>query len=475
MNSQPPSDVLAVRLDRRRGGPLYQQIYERIREAILGGALTPGSRLPSSRSLAATLGASRGTVELAYNLLAGEGYVVGHAAAGTIVEPQLSVPPRTPFARSRAGSRSWPTDDQPAAPKPFRMGLPALDAFPRKLWSRLAARRARTLSAPSMVYQDPAGYWPLREEIANYLAIARGISCTPDQIFVTAGFQGALGLIAQTLLRDGSQVWVEDPGYPLARRGLALAGARLVPVPVDAEGLNVGAGMRKAPEARMALVTPTHQSPLGVTLSLPRRLELLAWARQAYAWIVEDDYDSEFRYRGRPLPALRSLDETGHVLYVGTFSKSLFPALRLGYVVVPPPQINRFLETAWLLHAPNSQLEQMTVTDFMAQGHFARHIKRMRGLYAERRSALAAATEDVFGDRMRIEAPAGGLHILAWLRRRQDDAVLAERAAAHGLAPGALSTFAVAAKCPPALLLSFTNVPAEAAGREVRRLQRALA
>lgn len=220
-------------------------------------------------------------------------------------------------------------------------------------------------------------------------------------------------------------------------------------------------------------MTPTHQAPLGVTLSLQRRLELLAWAARAGSWIVEDDYDSEFRYQGRPLPALKSLDEAGRVLYAGTFSKSLFPALRLGYIVVPARETERFRRAASLLHVPNSLIEQMTVADFMGQGHFARHIKRMRRLYADRRQALASALADVLGARMRIDAPPGGMHVLAWLRPSEDDVALAARAADHGLAPAALSTFAVAVY-PPALLLSFTNIPAGDARHAAARLKRVL-
>src|SRR5579875_2781870 len=340
---------MRIELDRRLGLPAYRQIYERIRKAILSGNLPPGAKLPSTRSLSSQLAIARGTVELAYEMLAGEGYILGRAAAGTIVDPELAQKIALPARRAReaaphsASPRDFPP---PTPPLPFQLGVPAFDAFPRKLWSRLVARRARGLSTLAMVYQDPAGYAPLRQAIVNYLAIARGIACTVEQVFVTAGFQGAIGLITHALLGKGDAVWVEDPGYFRAREAFILAGAAPVPVPVDSDGLDVAAGIARAPAALFAMVTPSHQSPLGVSLALPRRLALLAWATSRDAWIIEDDYDSEFRYRGRPLPALKSLDAAGRVLYVGTFSKVLLPGLRLGYLVVPEGETRRFARAA---------------------------------------------------------------------------------------------------------------------------------
>jgi GntR family transcriptional regulator/MocR family aminotransferase len=488
-----------IEIDRRLGAaPVQRQIYQRIRGAILSRALPPGARLPSSRSLAGQLSVARGTVDAAYQLLAGEGYILTRGAGGTIVDPQLGAAAlvtaasggfaeRHPAAAARplpptiAGApiRDHPVLDRSGAPLPFQMGMPALDAFPRKLWSRLAARRARVLPTTSLVYQDPCGLPALREAVAAYLRIARGIVCEPEQVFVTAGFQGALGLIARVLLRPGDAAWVEDPGYVLAREGLALARARLVPVPVDADGLDVAAGIARAPDARFAVVTPSHQCPLGVTLALPRRLALLSWAAAAdHAWIIEDDYDSEFRYAGRPLPALRSLDAgAGRVLYVGTFSKVLFPGLRLGYLVVPEAQTDAFMRACDSLHPHQSPLAQAVVADFMAEGHFARHVKRMRLLYAERRAALIEALTDVVdGKRIgRVEAGAGGMHVLMRLGGGADDVDLVRRARADSLGPSALTPLAVEAACGPGLLLSFTNLPAETARREVDRLRRVMA
>jgi GntR family transcriptional regulator/MocR family aminotransferase len=473
-----PADAFAeIRLRRAGDAPMYRQIYDRIRGGILSGRLVPGTRLPSSRSLASELGTARSTVELAYEILAGEGYVLTRGAAGTIVHPTLE----SRATRQAARTKAAPGEAEAATPtarwrevRPFQPGLPGLDVFPRKLWARLAARRARETSTATMLHQDPAGYRPLREAVAAYLAIARGIACAPEQVFLTAGYQGALGLITRVLMQAGDAAWMEDPGYFRTRQALALAGARVVPVPVDAEGLRVPAGMRAAPTARLAVVTPAHHSPLGVSLSLQRRLALLAWAAKAGAWIVEDDYDSEFRYRGRPLPALGGLDQGGRVVYAGTFSKVLLPSLRLGYVAVPPSQATRFAATIEVLAPSPSPLEQRIVADFMEGGHFARHLRRMRAVYRQRRTALQEALAEVMGDRLRADSGEGGMNLVAWLPSGSDDRAAAARAQADGLAVSALSQWVVKARVEPALILGYTNIAPTAAKREARRLDRAL-
>jgi GntR family transcriptional regulator / MocR family aminotransferase len=473
-NANAQRKLAPMRLDRRLAVPLFRQVYQRIREAILNGTLPPGASLPSTRSLAGQLSTARGTVELAYALLVGEGYVVGRAAAGTIVNPALSrqaTPARGQAAGAKPTSPADPWARVPPA-RPFQMGLPALDAFPRKLWARLLARRARSLSSTTMVSQDPAGYASLRQAIAGYLAIARGITCSTRQIFITAGYQGALGLITRTLLVPGDAVWFENPGYFRAREALTAAGAAIVPVPVDGDGADIRRAMKHSPKAALAVVTPSHQCPLGVTLSLPRRFELLAWAAKTRAWIVEDDYDSEFRYLGRPLPALKSLDDAGRVLYAGSFSKVLSPGLRLGYLVVPLSEVDRFCRAAELFAPSSSLLDQMVVADFISEGHFARHLKRMRRLYAARRDALVSALRTVFHDRLALDVPPGGMHVIGRLSGRRNDAALAERIDRAGLT--------LLSSCfhgrPPelALLLSFTNVPVEAAARDAQRLDKLL-
>ena len=467
---QPP---YGLALDRSAAVPVHRQIYQWVRDAVGSGTLRPGERLPSARGLAARLGVARGTVDAAYALLIGEGYVITRGPAGSIISPYLAsaaIPARAPRPQP-----PWPAGAAPSSGlPPFRLGVPALDAFPRKLWCRLAAHESRLLTQTAMSYPDPAGHRPLREAIAAYLAISRGIVCAPEQVIVTAGYQGALTLIARLLLRPGDRVWLEDPGYFISRQALMLAGADIVAVGVDAEGLHVAEGEALAPDARLAVVTPSHQSPLGMTLSLPRRLALLAWASAAGAWIVEDDYDSEYRYSGPPSPALKSLDARDRVLYAGSFSKVLMPGLRLGYLVVPQVQVAAFADASRLSDGGQPVLPQSIVARFMTEGHFARHIRRMRVLYADRRAALAAALATEFGEQLCIELQAGGMHLIARMLGGADDVALSSSANAAGLAVEPLSPAAVGHSCGPGLVLGFTNVPVEAAAAAARRLRQAI-
>lgn len=330
-----PSERVRLELDRHSKTPYYRQIYERLSDAIVRGVLRPGERLPSARSLASHLATSRGTIDLAYSLLSGEGYVLSLGAAGTVVSPGLPDSLNQAPAVAPPGSSSTSSDTGTFTVQPFKMGLPALDAFPRKLWTRLSVRHARVLTPSIMATLAPAGHMPLREAVASYIVVSRGVLCSPEQVLITSGFQSALGMITRILLQPGDAVWLEDPCYFIVRRALKVAGARVVGVPVDSEGIDVAAGVALAPSARFAYVTPSHQAPLGVSLSAARRSSLLAWAAEAGAWVIEDDYDGEFRYGSRPLPALKTLDQAGRVIYVGSFSKVLFPGLRLGYLVVP--------------------------------------------------------------------------------------------------------------------------------------------
>lgn len=460
---------LSIGVDRADARPAFRQIADRVREAVAAGLLAPGDRLPAARVLAAQLGLARGTVDTAYALLAGEGFIEGRGAAGTIVSPLLSPAPPPPLSEPAA----LPEIGQVTGALPFRMGLPALDAFPRTLWSRLTARTVRRGGVAELAYPDPAGLPELRESIAAYLRVARGIACTPEQVIVTAGFQGALALAA-TLLQPGDPVWVEDPGYFLAHEAMRVAGARLAPVPVDSTGLDVAAGIAMEPAARLAVVTPTHQATLGVALSLPRRLALLDWAARQGGWILEDDYDSEFRYTGRPLPALKSLDRADRVLYAGSFSKVLFPALRLGYLV-PPAALHAPLVTASrVLLGGLPALEQRIVAGFMHEGHFARHIRRMRSLYASRRAALARALAAAFGDRLTLTLQAGGMHLLARLADAPPDREMVARAQAAGLAPSPVSAMSLRERAGDGLLLGFTNVAEAAAPALAARLAAAV-
>ena len=466
--------TLNAALDSRLALPLYRQLYQRFRQALDDGRLRPGDRVPAVRALAAELNVARGTVEMAYQQLIAEGFLLPRGPAGTIVSPQWSrsavPPPMNPVAPRMLTTHAG------GPPLPLQLGLPALDAFPRKVWTRLAARQLRHQGLEGLVYPDARGHAGLRTAIATYLGLSRGIACHPAQVFVCAGYRACLDLVVQTLLTPGDACWFEEPGYFIARRALQTAGLELIPVPVDDAGLDVAAALAQAPTARCALVTPSHQSPLGVALSLPRRLALLDWAQRQQAWIIEDDYDSEYRYQGKPLPALKSLDDQGRVLYAGTFSKVLFPGLRLAYLVVPPEQIEAFTLSADHLHNHAPQLLQATVASFLEEGHFARHLNRMRTLYRQRRQWLAEALLAANTPGVQVELWAGGLHLLARLIEG-DDRPWATAAQAEGLAVQALSRWYLETPERQGLLLGFTNVasPAEAAelARRLARLRNA--
>src|SRR5262245_1744996 len=352
--------ALPIQLDRARRTPLAAQIYSAIREGIEKGRLTSGARLPSWRDLAAQLGVSRGTVRVAYERLIAEQFAIGLGPAGTRVAARQS--------RSAAPARSQEIPllsglfyDFGGAPLTFQMGVPSQDAFPFKLWSRILARETRRAAAAPVTYPDPRGDPELRKQVAAYLGLARGILCNPSQVFITGGFSGALGLAIRGLQLGRRGAWVEDPGLPLTRSALGLAGISVTAIPVDDEGLDVAAGVRIAAGAKLAVVTPGQQAPLGMTMSLERRLALLAWARRTDAWIIEDDYLSELQLKGRAAPALASLDHGGRLLHIGSFSKTISPALRLGFMVVPPQLGRRFADLAATLAPAPADCRQSAV------------------------------------------------------------------------------------------------------------------
>lgn len=470
-------DVQQLKPSREHDAPIYLQLYRRYRDAIEARKLEPGDRVPSVRSLASELNLARGTIETAYQMLIAEGYFEARGAAGTVVSPRL--PKRAESGKARLSVHplhdSRRTETVAGRALPFQLGLPALDAFPRKVWARLAVRKLRTLETVSMTYPDSAGYDPLRRAIATYLGISRGITCSHEQVFVTAGYRGTLELVRRALLQAGDVGWYEDPGYLFARQFLERSGMHLMPVPVDDEGLNVSVGVQRAAEARFAVVTPTHQSPMGMALSLPRRLELLEWANRRRAWIIEDDYDSEFRYHGRPLPALKSLDRDGRVLYSGTFSKVLFPGLRLAYLVVPEAQVGKFRDTVNHLPGPGSILPQAMVAEFMEQGHFARHLRKMRALYVTRRGYLVDALAQTMQAHLHVQPQAGGIHVLAHLNGKLNDKALTTAAQASDLAVEALSRWRMRKSSRGGLLMGFANfATAEEAMASVQRLKTVL-
>jgi GntR family transcriptional regulator / MocR family aminotransferase len=477
-------------LDTRSGAPLFQQLYEALRTAIRRRQFVAGSKLPSTRALAQQLRVSRNTVHLAFEQLMAEGYVSGRHGSGTYVADGLSEQllgpdsrqanlPAAPQGhravarRARELLRVYPQEPwiAPSPARAFRV-VPALDEFPRQLWQRLLTKSWRDGGGGLLDYAW--GHNNLRQAIAEYLGPARGVRCTADNVIVVAGAQQGIDLAARVLLDEGQSAWVEDPAYPTAYGALIGAGAKPVAVPVDGEGLTVAAGIRRAPRARLAVVTPSCQFPTGATMSLQRRLELLAWAQRAKAWIVEDDYSSEYRYAGRPLAALQGLDQAERVIYLGTFSKVLFPALRLAYLVVPRDLINPFLVARFFASRHPPRLEQAVLAAFIEQGHFDRHVRRMRTLYAERQETLVRALRKDLADVVAVQPAGAGIHLVAQLRTQHDDVAVARRAALAGIDTLALSSFSVKHKLPPALILGYAGLNERAIKNGVARLAQVL-
>jgi GntR family transcriptional regulator/MocR family aminotransferase len=456
-------------LDATAAEPFYRQIYDRFRGAIASGLLKPGDRILSARALTNELGLARGTIDAAYSLLAAEGYIQARGQAGTIVTPGLKPQSSVASRPRRPDSGAVLASFRPDSILPFQMGLPALDAFPRKIWARLGARCVRAMQPSDMVHPSVYGLPALRAQIAAYLRVSRGIDCAPSQIFLTSGYRHTIELIGHALFKAGDRVWVENPGYPPTRELLGHMQVEPVPVPVDRDGIVVSDGLRLAPRARAAVVTPAHQSPLCVSLSLPRRLELLDWAARTNAWIIEDDYDGEYRYVSRPLSALKSLDRDGRVLYSGTFSKVLFPSMRLAYLVVPETQVERFEQISSTFAGGSPELTQTIVTAFVKEGHFARHIQRMRKLYGERRQATIEGLQSVLGKHARIDPQPGGMHLILWLQRRQSDRRLVARLRENGLYGEALTDWMAKGDGDPALLLGFTNISSRSSAEILAR------
>jgi GntR family transcriptional regulator/MocR family aminotransferase len=461
-------------LEEQSALPLYRQLYDRVLAAVAAGTLSPGDRLLSARAMAKELGVARGTVELAYSLLASEGYLLALGQKGTVINPELQKPVSAATALPVSSQVIEDAPDslwRPPQLLPFQMGVPALDAFPRKIWARLGARYLRGMRLGDLDYPAPHGLAALRSAIASYLQVSRGIDCGAHQVFITSGWRNSLSLVAHTLLQPGECAWVEDPGYPTTRQVLRQFGLELEAVPVDADGMNVEHAIAGSRAAQVAMVTPGHQSPLSMALSLPRRQLLLDWAARTGGWIVEDDYDGEYRYVSRPLPALASLDRHGRVLYAGTFSKVLFPGIRLAYLVVPQAQVAAFERVGRALFAAGSpSITQALVAEFVAEGHFARHIQRMRRLYNERRAFTIEALERSLPKGMQVERSPGGMHLVLRLPEDVSDTALAEQVLARGMSVQALSRWAASSQRQSGLLLSFTNCATTAPGEQLGAL-----
>ncbi len=439
-----------VTFDIRSSVPYYRQIYDGYRAAILSGRLRPGERLPSTRALAAELNISRLPVVNAFEQLLHEGYIEGRVGSGTFVKD--SIPDELAHPASQPPRKRPTPIRQTAGPLgPFRVSLPALDRFPLRLWSRLVARHAKQLTIEQMAYGDAAGHAPLRRAVAGYLRTSRAVQCEASDVLIVSGSQMALQICALAILGRGNTVCIEEPGYPGARDALTRGGARVVPVPVDEEGIRVDEIGRNV---RAVYVTPSHQYPLGMSMTASRRLALLEWARRTKAWIIEDDYDSEYRYASRPLGALQGMDTASRVIYIGTFSRVLFPSLRLGYLVVPRELMDAFIRHRESIDLFSPVLEQMVVTEFLTEGHFARHVRRMRTLYEKRRDALIRGLREHAGSLVPHNADAG-LHIAAFLAKGMDDRVVAREAALRGIDAIALSTCYAGPHPRPGLVLGF--------------------
>ncbi len=477
-----------IAVDRGSEKPLHRQIYDAFRAMILDRRLESGQQIPSTRALADELGISRIPVLDAYAQLLAEGYIESRSGAGTFVKRSLSdqFPSVRPTARSVLShpgneaisrlARLLPVERTPWFPSSgaFSVGQIAYDHFPFRVWSDLVTRHVRKVRVSSMNYADPMGSKEFREVIAVYLRTARAVRCDASQIMIVSGSQHALDLSARVLLESDIPVWIEEPGYELLRHTLLLSGCRLVPVPVDSEGLDVAAGMSLCRIARAAFVTPSHQYPLGATMSAARRLQLLEWAHRHNAWIVEDDYDSEYRYESMPVASMQGLDPGLRVIYIGTFSKTLFPSLRLGYIVIPPPLIAHFLAVRRANDLFPSHLYQAALADFIEAGHFTRHIRKTRQLYAERRNALAQALRKEFGSEIEILGAEAGMHLVVTLPPGHSDQKIAARAAQDGLWLWPLSTAYNGPSVRQGFILGFGGTRAADMLHQVRRLRKAI-
>lgn len=438
--------VPVIPIDRAASIPLHRQIYDGFRTAILRGNLRPGQQVLSSRELAANLQISRFPVLDAYAQLLAEGYFETRVGAGTFISTALPIPCE-PIREPKKGKPDIPRQTSrrssllPRFKRPpwlqgwgaFAVHQPALDQFPFEIWSNLVSMHSRRPRLHAMHNIDPLGLPDFREAVCTYLRTSRAVHCDPQQIMIVSGSQQALEITARVLLDPDDPVWIEEPSYQLTRAVLLGAGCRLISVPVDQEGLDVATGIRLCENARAAFVTPSHQYPLGATMTAARRLQLLNWAQESGSWIIEDDYDSEYRFESMPIPSLQGLDNNSRVIYIGTFSKVLFPSLRIGYIVIPPDLVEDFVTVRFAMDIFPPYLFQETLTAFMQAGHFAKHIRRTRALYKERRTALVENIQKIFGNALKIHGAEAGMHMTVTYPGELSDVKIAEKAAKENL------------------------------------------
>lgn len=471
--------------------PLYRQLYLRLRESILSGSLRPGQRLSSSRVLASQMGVARNTVLQAYMQLEVEGYIAAERGSGHYVSPLL---PGADGGSRRKPARADTADVPPATirntfdfvpeslrrpipPVPFRINLPELDQFPIETWARLQSAVLREAQQSGTIISllgeaDAQGDYSLRRAIADHVSIARGVQCTPESVVISAGAQHAMDMLLRVLTQPGDAVGLEDPCFPGAVSAARAAACRIVPVPVDAEGADLDSVQSPAKDLRVLLLCPSKQFPLGVTMSLPRRLALIDWARRSAAWIIEDDYDSEYRFDGKPIPSLQGLDGGRQVIYLGTFSKVLFPSLRMGFIVCPPSLVEPLAAARAISGRHDSTLEQRVLARFIDDGHLARHVRRMKALYRDRQAVLLDECQRRLGNRLRVERADSGLQTVAWLPPGADDLQVSLAARRLGVEVAPLSRFCLQTRRPPALVLGFGGFTADQIRAAARLLAR---
>lgn len=483
-----------IRIDRKVRRPVYQQLYDGIRSAILEGKLRPGDRLPATRLIAEELGVSRNIVVMAFEQLGMEGYLQGKSGSGSFVADfellatsdklQAASCERRAVSDVLQEERRLTGDflrtlERVVLPRntmreeilPFQTGQPAFDAFPFAVWSKLAARVYRYLDFQHLGYEDAAGYFPLREAIADHLRVNRSVQCEADRILIVNGTQQALTLCAQLLLQPGDRFWIDDPGYVNARAVFTLFGGEPCPIPVTGEGIDIDYAFRHHPDGKLAYLTPSHQDPVGGTLPLAQRLRLLAWANEHRCWLIEDDYDSELRYRGKPIPSLQGLDTHGNVIYTGTFSKVLFPALRIAYMVLPDREVFQAFKSLKALNDRQSPLtDQLILTDFIKEGYFHRHLRKMRGIYNERLQCLLGELQAQLSDRLSFTDPSAGMHLAAYFSAPVDEVRLMQAAAARKLVLPSLREYTLGNYDRPGILLGYAAFPEEKIRKAVRAL-----